>query len=193
MSGHHFEMLEDTLEDEDLEVYLEAVRILMKRGIKVSLKRLKAAASEKDLSALCTLKVVGQHAVLKSVLGGKSLVEWLAAALMDAKEDRTELFASLTIIIALGETEDADAIGPLLGVLEDRGFSVDDYDAATKALGSLIECIPINWFVEKLKSGDEWIIEKALWILQYWDETSPVPQAICEHLPLEPLIRALHN
>jgi HEAT repeat protein len=188
-----FETLEDALDDESLEVHLEAVRILAKRGIKVSLKRLKVASSNKDLSALCTLKVVGQHSLLKSVLGGKRLVEWLAAALVDEKGDEKELFACMKIIEALGETKEADAIYPLIGVLEGRGFTTDDYDAATEALGKLIEFMPINWFLEKLNSGDEWIIEKALWILQCWDEASPVPPEIKEHVPIEPLIRALYN
>ncbi len=188
-----FETLEDALEDESLEVHLAAVRILSKRGIKVSLKRLKAAASEKDLSALRTLKSIGQQSLLKSILGGKSLVEWLTAALLEAKNDEKEMFACLNIIDALGETEDADAIDPLINVLEGRGFSTDDYDGATDALGKLIEYIPVNWFVEKLKSGDEWIREKALWILRCWDEGSPVPHAIKEQTPIEALISALHN
>lgn len=188
-----FEMLEDALEDESLEIYLEAVRILSKRGIKVSLKRLKAASSEKDLSALCTLNKVGQDALLKSLLEGKSLVDWLAAALLEAKENEKELFACLNIIDALGETEDANAIYPLINVLEGRGFATDDYDAATEALGKLIEFIPPNWFIEKLNSGDEWIIEKALWIMRCWDEDFPVPQAITERIPIEALMVALHN
>ena len=188
-----FETLEDALEDESLEVHLAAVRILSKRGIKVSLKRLKVAASEKDLSALCTLKIVGKQSLLKSILEGKSLVEWLANALLDAKNDGKEMFACLKIIDALGETEDADAIDPLINVIEGRGFSYDDYDGATDALGKLIKYIPMNWFVEKLKSGDEWIREKALWILRYWDEGSPVPHVIKEQIPIEALISALHN
>jgi HEAT repeat protein len=188
-----FESLEDVLEDESLELHLAAVRTLPKRGIKVSLKRLKASASEQDLSALRMLKIVGQDSLLKSILGGKSLVEWLAAALLEAKNDEQEMFACLTIIEALGETEDADAIGPLINVIEERGFSYDDYDGATDALGKLIEYIPVNWFIEKLKCGDEWIREKALWILRYWDEGSPVPHAMKEQVPLEALISALHT
>jgi HEAT repeat protein len=188
-----FETLEDVLEDESLELYLRAVRILSKRGIKVSLKRLKAAASEQDLSALCALKIVGQHSLLRSVLGGKSLVEWLTAALLEEKVNEKEMFACVKIIDALGETEDAAAVNPLIGVLEGRGFSRDDYDTATKALGKLIEYIPIHWFIEKLKSADEWIIEKVLWILLCWNEDVPVPQEIKEQAPIEPLIVALHN
>src|SRR6266567_6516166 len=188
-----FETLEDVLEDESLDIHLRAVRILSKRGIKVSLKRLKAAASEQDLSALCTLTIVEQHSLLRSVLGGKSLVEWLAAALLEAKNDEKEMFVCLNIIDALGETEDANAIDPLINVLEARGFSTDDYDGATEALGKLIEYIPIHWFLEKLKSADEWIIEKVLWILLSWNDDVPVPQEIKEQTPIEPLIVALHN
>jgi HEAT repeat protein len=103
------------------------------------------------------------------------------------------LFASLKIIDALGETEDANAVYPLINVLESRGFTTDDYDAATEVLGKLIEFIPLNWFVEKLNSGDEWIMEKALWILRCWDEDLPVPQAITERIPIEALMVALHN
>ncbi len=188
-----FETLEDVLEDESLDIHLEAVRILAKRGIKVSLKRLKAASSEQDLSALCTLKIVGQHSLLRSVLGGKGLVEWLTAALLEEKDNEKEMFACVKIIDALGETEDAAAVHPLIGVLEGRGFSRDDYDTATEALGKLIEYIPIHWFIEKLKSADEWIIEKVLWILLCWNEDVPVPQEIKEQTPIEPLIVALHN
>lgn len=93
----------------------------------------------------------------------------------------------------MGQTEEADAVNPLVSVLEGRGFTTDDYDGATDALGYLIEYIPINWFIDKLNSGDEWIIEKALWILRYWNSDSPVPQIIKEHTPIEPLIAALHN
>jgi HEAT repeat protein len=131
--------------------------------------------------------------IIKISTWGKSLVEWLAAALMDAKNDEKELFACMKIIEALGKTEDANAIYPLIGVLEGRDFTTDDYDAATEALGKLVEFIPINWFLEKLNSGDQWIAEKALWILQYWNEAYPVPQEIKEQVAIEPLIRALHN
>ena len=188
-----FETLEDVLEDESLEIYLAAVRILFKRGIKVSLKRLKAEASKRDMSALCTLKVLGQHSLIKSVLGGKSFVEWLAADLIDEKENETEMFACFKIIDILGKTEDADAVKPLIEVLESEGFSTDDYDSAADALGNLIEFIPINWFIEKLNSGNEWIIEKVLWILHRWNKASPVPEEIKEHTPIETLIVALHN
>jgi HEAT repeat protein len=188
-----FEILEDALEHESLETYLAAVRILAKRGIKVSLKRLKEAVSEGDLSAISALNIVGQRSLLQSITGGKSLVEWLAAALHAARDHSNELFDCWNIIQALGETEDAAAIQPLLGVLEDEGYSRDDYDRATDALGEFIASIPVNWFVEKLQSGDEWIIEQALWILRYWDAAAPVPQAIQEQIPLEPLVSALHH
>ena len=188
-----FETLEDALEDESLEIHLAAVRILFRRGIQISLKRLKAEASQRDISALCTLKVLGQHSQIKAVLGGKSFVEWLAADLTEEKEHETEMFACFKIIDVLGKTEDTDAVKPLIEVLEGEGFSTDDYDGAVDALGNLIEFIPTNWFIEKLKSGDEWIIEKALCILQYWNGDSPVPQEIKEQIPIEPLINALHN
>lgn len=188
-----FETLEDVLEDESLDMHLEALRILSKRGIKVSLKRLKAAASEQDLSALCTLTIVGQHSLLRSVLRGKGLVEWLATALFEEKGNEKEMFACVKLIDALGETGDAAAVNPLIGVFEGRGFSRDEYDAATEALGKLIDYIPVHWFLEKLQSGDEWIIEKALWILLYWKEDVPVPQEIKEQTPIEPLLVALHN
>jgi HEAT repeat protein len=188
-----FETLEEALEDESLELHLQALRILSKRGIKVSLKRLKAAASERDLSALCALNSVGQHALLQSIIGGKSLVEWLTAALFDARENEKEPFDCLNIILALAETEDAAAVNPLIAVLEGRGFTRDDYDGATEALGGLLACIPIHWFVEKLKSGDEWLIEKALWVLHYWPDDTTVPQTMQEQIPLEPLVTALYN
>lgn len=188
-----FEILEDALEHESFETHLEAVRMLAKRGIRVSLKRLKEAVSERDLSAISALNIVGQRSLLQSIVGGKSLVEWLGAALHEARDHSNELFDCWHIIVALGETEDAAAIPPLLGVLEDRGYSRDDYDAATDALGKFITSIPVNWFVEKLQSGDEWIIEEVLWVLRYWNDDTPVPQAIQEQIPLEPLVTALCN
>lgn len=188
-----FETLEEALEDESLELHLAAVRILTKRGIKVSLKRLKAAASERDLSALCALNSVGQHALLQSIIGGKSLVEWLTAALFEAKEDEKKPLDCFNIILALAETEEAAAVNPLIAVLEDRGFTRDDYDGTTEALGGFLACIPIHWFIEKLKSGDEWIIEKALWVLCFWSANVPVPQAMQEQIPLEPLLTAFYN
>lgn len=188
-----FETLEDVLEDESFEIHLAAVRILYKRGIKVSLKRLKAEASNKDISALYVLKNLGQHSLVKSVLGGKSFVEWLAADLVEKKEKRNEIFACFEIISVLGKMEDAEAVKPLIEVLEGEGYSVDDCDEAVYALGNLIKFIPINWFIEKLNSADEWMVGRAILILQHWNEACAVPQEIKERIPLEPLIRALYN
>jgi HEAT repeat protein len=188
-----FEILEDSLEDESLEIYLEAVRILYSRGINISLKRLKFDLLNEELLAIYTSLIIGKHALLKPILEEKTLFEWLELALNKAKEDKETMFACIGILDILGRIKDRRAANILINVLESSDYSYDDYEICTESLGKLIEFIPVNWFVEKFNSGDDWIIEKTLWVVMYGMEGSQVLEEIEEQLPIDPIIAALYN